>query len=263
VAERRGRLAWFTVALAAAVLGRADLARAQEGTKPVAPASSLVGPLAPVPLPQIETRGLGFAHPAAESHPTQKSGGAATILSTALPLAGVLSLILGAGAVIRVLAKRGGLKGALGAGGKAPSGILEVIGRYPIARGSTLVLLKVDRRLLLLSQTSTGRLGLGATFAPLTEITDPEEVGSILLKAQDAEGHSMTQRFRGMLSRYEESMEPQGRGGQRSPGADSVEVWDDRNAIPVVDVSGRGELAGVSSLRQRLAGFSSGGGGTA
>jgi hypothetical protein len=223
---------------------------------PFQPPLTAAAPALPAPAPAIESRGLG---PVRTEAPLRVSG-KAPVLSTALPLAGVLSVILGAGAVVRYLAKRGGLKGALGAGGRGPSGILEVIGRYPIARGSTLVLLKVDRRLLLLSQSATGRLGLGATFSTLAEITDPEEVGSILLKAQEAQGDSIARRFQGLLSRQEELMEP-GRGAGKRAG-DTAEVWDERSAIPVVDVTGREEMAGVSSLRRRLAGFAGRGGAT-
>jgi hypothetical protein len=228
-------------------------AAGQDGGAPPPAAGGVMGPFLPRAVPATESRGLGAAKPGGEGTKAAK----APVLSTALPLAGVLSLILGAGAVVRFLAKRAGLKGALGAGGRGPAGILEVIGRYPIARGSTLVLLKVDRRMLLLSQTATGRLGLGATFSTLCEISDPEEVGSILLKAQEAQGDSMARRFQGLLSRQEEMMEP--RRGAKG-GADVAEVWDDRSAIPVVDVTGREEPAGVSSLRKRLAGFASGGG---
>jgi hypothetical protein len=125
------------------------------------------------------------------------------------------------------------------------------------------VLLKLDRRVLLLSQTSGGRLG-GTGFATLAEITDPEEVASILVKARDDEGDSMAERFRSMLSRYDRdlSAEPegpeQGRRVQGSPGGDSTEVWDTaRGSIPVVDLTrqpGPAEHAGAAgSLRRRLA----------
>jgi hypothetical protein len=88
---------------------------------------------------------------------------------------------------------------ALGAGGRAPSGILEVLGRYPVGRGSTLILLKMDRRVLLLCQGRGGKLG-GTTMTTLTEVTDAEDVASILLKVRDEEGDTLASKFQGLLS---------------------------------------------------------------
>jgi flagellar biogenesis protein FliO len=125
---------------------------------------------------------------------------------TIAALAGVVALILVSGVVVKRIARRGGgLLGALGPGGRAPSGLLEVLGRYPVGRGSTLVLLKMDRRILLLCQGGGGKLGGGAGMTTLSEITDPEEVASILLKTRDEEGDSLAQRFQSMLKGHEKS----------------------------------------------------------
>ncbi|MGP1346408.1 MAG: flagellar biosynthetic protein FliO [Phycisphaerales bacterium] len=95
---------------------------------------------------------------------------------------GALAIVIALALVLRSLARAvaghaGGIRGQLGAGGRAPSGVLGVLGRFPIARGQTLVLLRVDRRVLLLSQTPAG-------FGTLTEIVDPEEVASIVGKCE-------------------------------------------------------------------------------
>jgi hypothetical protein len=90
---------------------------------------------------------------------------------------------------------RGGLAAGLGAGGRAPSGVLEVLGRYPVCRGTTMVVIRFDRRVLLLNQSRTGRLG-GATFTTLCELSDAEDVASVLRKTRDASGESMGERFR-------------------------------------------------------------------
>ncbi len=63
-----------------------------------------------------------------------------------------------------------------------------------------LVLMKLDRRVLLLSQTSAG-------FATLSEITDADDVASILSKSRDEEGESLTARFGAMLRRLERDPE--------------------------------------------------------
>jgi hypothetical protein len=109
------------------------------------------------------------------------------VSKTAVWLALVILVIAGVAFVTRRAAlKSGGLWAALGPGGRAPSGILEVLGRYPVGRGCTLVLLKLDRRILLVSQSSGGKLS-GVTMTTLAEVTDIEDVASILLKTRDAE----------------------------------------------------------------------------
>lgn len=138
----------------------------------------------------------------------QKKGfGAATTTSPMGGLA-ILRTIGAVGVVVllivltRVLLVRlsrvgnAGIRSQLGPGGRAPSGIVQILGRYPVARGQTLVLLKLDRRVLLLSQT-------GAGFNTLSEIVDAEEVASILSKSRDEEGESLTARFGALLRRFE------------------------------------------------------------
>lgn len=117
------------------------------------------------------------------------------------PLFVVIGIILCAAIIVRKLAKGDpGLASALGAGGKAPSGVLEVLGRYPVARGQNLVLLRIDRRVLLLSHTY-GKSGSG--FSTLTEMTDPQEVASIVMKVNEVGGKSM----KNMLDEAMASME--------------------------------------------------------
>ncbi len=115
------------------------------------------------------------------------------VVRTALGLAVVLGLIVAMKTAAQRLAQRvGGLAGQMGAGGRAPSGVLEVLGRYPVARGQTLALLRVDRRVLLLCQSSSG-------FSTLAEFADPEEVASLLVKTRGEEGDSIAERFDGLL----------------------------------------------------------------
>ena len=85
------------------------------------------------------------------------------------------------------------------------SGVLSVLGRYPVARGTTLVLFRLDRRVLLVSQTKlTGlsRFGSTTTMQTLCEITDPAEVASILAKTGDASGPSAS-----IAARFEAELE--------------------------------------------------------
>lgn len=134
----------------------------------------------------------------ASTSPAPSSGGT---LNTILALAGVLALILLAAAGLRRFARgSGGLIGQLGPGGRAPSGVLSVLGRYPIARGTTLILLKVDRRVLLLCQSHGRGITAGSSLSTLCELTDPEDVASILLKTRDDEESSLAQRFERLLA---------------------------------------------------------------
>ncbi len=112
----------------------------------------------------------------------------------------VVILIIGLALLARRLARRGGLLAQLGAGGRAPSGVLEVLGRFPAGRGCTLVLLKLDRRVLLVCQT-TGKGLMGAhAMSTLCEITEPEQVASILVKVRDEQGDSIARRFQEVLA---------------------------------------------------------------
>lgn len=230
-------------AVCGAVLVAAAAACAQPDT--VGPAASAAG---------RESRGLGPAAPVATGGSGKVERGAAGSgwLSQALPLAAVLALAIGAGCVVKAAVKRGG---GLVAGGRAPAGILEVLGRYPVGRGTTLVLLKLDRRVLLLSQSSMGKLGLGSAFSTLCEVTDPDEVASILVKTRDADGDSMAEKFRSMLTRFDRSMpepaEETARARRESPAGDRVELWPE----PGTEASPAPESGGgaVTSLRRRLA----------
>jgi hypothetical protein len=184
-----------------------------------------------------------------------------------MTLGGVVALATIAIVLVKSWArKRGGVASSLGAGGRAPSGVLEVLGRYPIGGGVSLVLLRLDRRLLLLSQTQR-MFGRGASpggFRTLCEITDPEEVASLLLKTQDEAGESMTQRFNGLLQRFDKTMETSDSRTLDSAPAlardrESPLVETPRGRIPVVDITQRAEAreradwhGQVSAIRQRL-----------
>ncbi len=198
--------------------------------------------------------------------PTLGDGWGQTIVA----LGGVLLLIFGVAQVFKRLARsQGGLAGQLGAGGNAPSGILEVIGRYPITTGLTLVVLKFDRRVLLVSSSSgtRGKNAKGPSMQTLCELTDPEDVASILLKSRSASGESIAHSFERALQdaddftdesiyRYDEPMKSPARTPARSRPArtitseegDRAELWS----------SSDDGLAAAKVLRQRLSSMRSG-----
>ncbi len=163
----------------------------------------------------------------------------------------VVAVILLAAAIARKLAGRsGGLMHAFGAGGRSPSGLLQVLGRYPVGRGQTLVLLKLDRRILLVCQ-SVGAKGGG--MRTLCEVTDPDEVASLLLHAADAEGRSLSSRFRDMVSGFDEAhndtavtMQPVASRPAASRPAHAAESRNPRSVDPVNQLASR-----LDGLRQR------------
>jgi hypothetical protein len=238
------------------------------------PAAAGTGPEADPPaLPPStgrESRPLGPSRTAdataAPDAAAPTSGGSGWFLRTALSLGAVVSLIAGSAAVARTVARgRGGLAGAMGAGGRAPSGVLSVLGRYPVCRGQKLVLLQLDRRVLLVAQSAGGRLGAGGGMSTLCEITDPEEVASLLVKARDAESDSMSERFRAMLGTFERALRPhadeppdhQMRKVFAATSGDRVELWDEgavEEPAPFpMKQPGPPERDAVGSLRRRLA----------
>ena len=137
------------------------------------------------------------ASSSAESPTSPRSIASDPVVRTLGSLALVIAIILGLRWFLtRASRITGGLRSQLGAGGRAPAGILQILARYPIARGQTLVLLKLDRRVLLLNQTPEG-------FKTLSEVIDTDEVASILRACRDEEGLSMASRFSSLLSGLE------------------------------------------------------------
>ena len=189
----------LTLAMCSPVVLSHELARAQATAAP--PAALVTG-----------EQGKKLGGPKSSTVPTTanqqageptKAEDSAWMLRTAASLAGVIVLIFGVAFVVKKVARQqGGLMASLGPGGRAPSGLLEVLGRYPVARGTTLVLLKLDRRVLLVCQTTGRRLGPGTSMNTLSEITDADEVASILVKSRDEEGESLAKKFESMLGSF-------------------------------------------------------------
>jgi flagellar biogenesis protein FliO len=155
------------------------------------------------------------------------------VLSGTLPaLVLVLGLVIVCAGGYRWLASRaGGLAGQL-AGTGAPAGIIDVLGRYPLGRGQSLLLLRVAGRVLLVAQAAGGRVGAAATMQTLCEIDDPVEVASIVGRTASAPGG-----FREVIARLE-------RGEGAAPSARH-----EHGGIEVVDLTARSRGAlGLGSL---------------
>lgn len=188
--------AWFTPAMA---MARTDFVQV-----PPPSDATVAEPASPSPIrttPANELRPLGV--PAAAKTDVSQGEGVASKsggmwwFQTVAALVFVVGLIFVVRMVVQRLAGRSGaLAGALGAGGRAPSGVLEVLGRYPVARGQSFVLLRLDRKILLLAQTASG-------YSTLTEVSDPDDVASLVVKTRDEEGASNAARFNDLLKRME------------------------------------------------------------
>ncbi|MEM7622450.1 MAG: hypothetical protein AAF235_04530 [Planctomycetota bacterium] len=114
----------------------------------------------------------------------------------------VVALIVLAGAGAKWLAKRqGGLAAQLGAGGRAPSGVAEIVARYPIARGQTVVLMRIGARVLVTFHATGGKNG--PTMTRLCEIDDPEEIADLLVKTREAEAEQAQARFSEAIAQAE------------------------------------------------------------
>lgn len=131
------------------------------------------------------------------------SGGVGGISAMLVPLAVVVGVILLAAIILKKVVTRGGsLASMLGAAGRAPSGILEILGRYPISRSQTFILLKIDQRILLVAQTHPTRHHPGA-FTTLTELADPSDVASILMKISETEQTGPASKFNNLLREFD------------------------------------------------------------
>lgn len=274
---QRGRAA---VVVTITLLACAPFALAGSSTAPAAPTSSLVGPPDHLSGSAAQVRErqqtLGPMKPSNTGAPTTatapESGSWLERIGTmGLPLLIVLSMVVLMALGLRKLARMGGgVAGALGAGGRAPSGIVEVLGRYPIARGQTLVLLKVDRRVLVLNHALPSKHHAGG-FTTLSQFDDASDVASILMKVSEAEGLALANQFDAALhtattaaERVEQRVEqplvdrrsvvaPESRGGDRGTRADRAELWSDRGEL-LRDAAQRPatEEPSLTSLRAKL-----------
>ncbi|MHC5112904.1 MAG: flagellar biosynthetic protein FliO [Planctomycetota bacterium] len=110
-----------------------------------------------------------------------------------LALAFVLALAL----VVRVIMRRA--SGVLGGGGR-PAGVLEILARYPVARGQALLVVKVARRVLIVHHGGNG-------MTTLSEITDADEVAALLARMESGSRTRDALKFRNTLRSFEREHE--------------------------------------------------------
>lgn len=173
---------------------------------------------------------------------------------------GALSSVVGLAIMCSLLwrwmaQKQGGLIAALGAGGRAPSGVIEVLARYPVARTQRLVLLRVGRRVILACQSSSVR-GAVAGMTTLAEFTDADEVASILRSVRETDCTAHESAFRSALRELEraEPSPPLATSVEYSSRAgDTVQLSDPRVQIPRQPAPSGPIDPTIGLLRSRLA----------
>jgi flagellar biogenesis protein FliO len=106
---------------------------------------------------------------------------------------GALAVVLGLLILLRLFLRRA--SGLLSGGGR-PSGVLEILARYPIGRGQSLMILKMARRVLLVHQA-------GSSMNTLTEVTGEGEVAALLARMEAGARTRDVVRFRNALRKFE------------------------------------------------------------
>ena len=121
---------------------------------------------------------------------------------TWLALAGVVGVIVLLSMVMKRSARAAGLVGALGPGGPSPSGLLAVLGRYPVGPRQQIVLLRAHDRVLLIDH-EVGRLGRGGgAMRMLYAFEEPEAVADLLARTKDESTDRVAGRFRELVGRF-------------------------------------------------------------
>ena len=195
---------------------------------------SAVAVLAPAPpesTPVVATplkgRSLGVAPTSAPSSvndgarpiAADANGLFETVLPTAGALAAVIIVILGA----KWAAQRMGIRLS---GGRRPSGVVEILARYPIVKGQQVMLMKVARRILVVHQSNDG-------MRTLAELSSAEEVADLMARIEAGDRVAKDPRFEASL---QSALKGDVRGGSvRGLDADT----DDFGTVETIDLTPR------------------------
>ena len=162
------------------------------------------------------------------------SPGVAELIRIGGGLGAVLLLVV----VLRLWLRAHGM-GSVAAG--RPSGVLEILARYPVTRGQTLVVIRFGRRIVLVHQS-------GGTMQTLSELSDQNEVAQMLGRLESGASGRDAERFRSVLERFEREHErsvaaPPTRGAAPR----SAPVSTEGHVIEVVDLTRRGRSRSAAS----------------
>lgn len=120
--------------------------------------------------------------------PSTKRGSADRALLT---VGGSLAVVLGAFFLVVWVSRKTRPRGLT----PLPGEVVELLGRAPLVGRQQTQLLRVGRKLVLVSITPTG-------VEPITEITEPHEVDRLAALCQQGRPGSVSETFRGVLSQY-------------------------------------------------------------
>ncbi len=146
-------------------------------------------------VPSKSLSQFGQTHAASQPLVTSSSGKPSWISSYipggfgTLKSVGALAVVIGLIFLLKpIIRKLGGPMARVG----GPSGVMEILAKYPFVKGQVFVLVKIDRRILLLCQTAQNS-------TTLCEYSDPDEVASLLRRLRDDEGDSFNHRLEQLL----------------------------------------------------------------
>lgn len=209
-------------------------ANADQASPPPTTLPTIAAEAAPVTLPLTTVDPPVFD---LEAHPLPRSTAATAIApGTTKPkqawwsgpearVVGCLVLLI-AGAILFTKYGPKSMRGAVLTGGSRPSGVVQVLSRFPIGRGRQLLLLECGPRILLLEETKS-RTGGG--LQTLSEFSSPEDVAALRSSIEAANRPSEAS-FRRDLERslesYSRTGAPVAFGGGALPSADSIETVD-------------------------------------
>lgn len=177
-------------------------------------------------------RGIVSAGDAGDTRADFDSGGDehripafASIRDDAWQVLSALAAVVGLIFFLRTLVLRGSRRLA---GGGRPSGVLEVLARYPIARGQHLVLIKLARRILLIYQN-------GSAMTMLSEVSDRDEVAALLGRIEAGSARLQeASRFRTMLRQFSQEHD---RASQSTTHSGIRDAWESGESGEIVDLT--------------------------
>ncbi len=207
---------------------KAAAAQAASATASPAASISAASPGRPLGAAPLANASAAATKDATRTIPADENGLFATVLPTAGALAAVLVAILGA----KWGAQRLGLRLT---NGRRPSGVIEILAKYPITKGQQVMLLKVARRVLVVHQS-------GAGMRTLSELSSAEEVAELMARIEAGDRTSKDPRF-------EASLQSALKGDLRSTSRAARAMQnEDTDAVETIDLTRRTRRAATDAV---------------
>jgi flagellar biogenesis protein FliO len=156
------------------------VSRTAAQTSAAAPLSRETAPIGSLP---VAASPVPAAAPTVIPENTEPRGGLTNLLdpnrNELVRVGGALAVVLGLLILLRLAVRRWG--SAWLGGARRPSGVIEILARYPVARGQQLIVVKLVRRILLVHHG-------GNSMTTLAEVVDNDEVAALLTRIEAATG---------------------------------------------------------------------------